>query len=87
MKLATIITILIVLFLLMLSTLTLFFAHAFKENLEEAVNKIVIPRTSVIPVGMKGYVDKNAPIFATTEWLTMCYNEWNTYEERITFCG
>ena len=42
---------------------------------------------NLIPYGLSGIVDASAPKFGSAEWLTMCYNQYRTYEDRIRFCG
>ena len=37
--------------------------------------------------GIEGVVDMDAPKYGTKEWMTLCYNQFQTHEERIKFCS
>ena len=65
--------ILVVTFCLMLSAGILLFAHAYNDYLEKAGGYITIPRSSQVPVGMKGYVQ----VPHLSQWLTLWYNQEN----------
>ena len=71
-------TLTIILFIALIS-----YINTTAETIIASENHSIYP----IPAGLSGVVDINAPEFGTKAWFTMCYNDWDTYEERIKYCS
>jgi len=52
-------------------------------------NTYAVSHVSIIEsVTSNGFIIKEVtPEFGTKAWFTLCYNQYDTYEERITLCG